>query len=67
MNKCYIFLEGPSNVTVEWLSLLRQEIPIQILSRKPAILTDGFSGFSQFLQENAGIPSYISPRSCRFY
>jgi hypothetical protein len=35
-------------------------------TRRPVILTEGFRGFTQFLQENAGIDSKIMPRPLPF-
>jgi hypothetical protein len=47
-------LKGP-NVVIEWLTLLLHiwYVRVQISAWRPAILTEGFSGFPQSLQANA--------------
>jgi hypothetical protein len=49
---------------VELLTLLLRifEVPVQISARRPAILTEVFRGYPQFLQANAGIVSQIRSR-----
>jgi hypothetical protein len=56
------------DVTADWLALLLRtwEVPVEILARSPAILTEVVRGLPQSLQTNAGIADKIRPQLLPF-